>query len=283
MQPLWKRLAVACGLTLAVVGSAGAQEATRSAPPVPADWTFTFVEGHFWTAFTASVLAALVTSTGIYVIRRFETWARRNITYFVCFAAGVLISASFLHIIPDSFSMNPSAPIYLLVGYLALLVFDRFITGYVCERNPEYAIGLVPMLGIGFHSFIDGMVYSITFAVSLFTGALAAVGMVLHEFPEGIVTYLLLIQSGFSERYALLLAFLAAALTTPFGMLVSFPFVSQIERQDLGVLLALSAGALVYVGATHLLPQAEKEPRKYSLVALGTGIVVAIIIVMSEQ
>ena len=59
-------------------------------------------ESHFWTAFIASVLAALVTSTGIYVIRRFEAWGRRNITYFVCFAAGVLISASFLHIIPRS-------------------------------------------------------------------------------------------------------------------------------------------------------------------------------------
>ena len=241
------------------------------------------MESHFWTALTASVLAAIVTSTGIYIIRRFEAWGRRNITYFVCFAAGVLISASFLHIIPRSFAMNPQAPIYLLIGYLALHFFSRFISGYVCQRNPDYAIGLVPMLGIGFHSFIDGVVYSITFTVSLFTGALTAVGMVLHEFPEGIVTYLLLIRSGFSEKYALLLAFLAAAVTTPLGMLVSFPFMRHIERQDLGALLALSAGALVYVGATHLLPQAEKEPRQYSLVALGTGILVAIIIVLSEQ
>lgn len=153
-------------------------------------------------------------------------------------------------------------------------------------RLPERGIGKCRdenNMGIGFHSFIDGVVYSITFAVSLFTGALTAVGMVLHEFPEGIVTYLLLIRSGFSEKNSLLFAFLAAALTTPLGMLVSFPFIRHIERQDLGALLALSAGALVYVGATHLLPQAEKEPRQYSLVALGTGILVAIIIVLSDQ
>jgi hypothetical protein len=47
-------------------------------------------------------------------------------------------------------------------------------------------------------------------------------------------------------------------------------------------LLALSSGALVYVGATHLLPQAEKEQRRYSLCALGAGILVAVIIVLSK-
>jgi zinc transporter ZupT len=56
------------------------------------------------------------------------------------------------------------------------------------------------MIGIGFHSFIDGLVYSITFTVSIFTGMLAAIGMVLHEFPEGIITYLLLLRGGFSEK-----------------------------------------------------------------------------------
>jgi ZIP family zinc transporter/zinc and cadmium transporter len=65
-------------------------------------------------------------------------------------------------------------------------------------------------------------------------------------------------------------------------MLVSYPFISQINKPLLGALLAMSAGALVYVGATHLLPQAEKEHRKYSLCALGAGILVAVIIVLSK-
>lgn len=114
------------------------------------------MEHHFWTAFVASVLAACVTTSGICVIRRFEEWGRRNTTYWVCFAAGVLISVSFLHIIPTSFDMNVHAPIYLLGGYLFVHLFNRFITAQVCDRatTSEYAIGLVPMLGIGFHSFL---------------------------------------------------------------------------------------------------------------------------------
>ena len=78
-----------------------------------------------------------------------------------------------------------------------------------------------------------------------------------------------------------MLAFLAAGLTTPLGTLVSFPMVNSLDEQVLGALLALSAGALVYVGATHLLPRADQEPRKYSVVALGGGVLVAVLIVLS--
>lgn len=242
------------------------------------------MENTFWTAFGASVLAALVTSIGIFVVRHFEQWGRKNTVYFICFAAGVLISVSFLHIIPKAFAMNVNAPIYLFAGYLSLHLFNRFINAFVCDKSSDdqYGIGLIPMLGIGFHSFIDGFVYSITFTVSIFTGILAATGMVLHEFPEGIITYLLLIRGGFREKTALLLAFLAAALTTPVGMLVSYPYISQIDKPLLGALLAFSGGALVYVGATHLLPQAEREHKKYSLFALAIGVLVAIIIVFSK-
>jgi zinc and cadmium transporter len=242
------------------------------------------MEQTFWTAGVASLIACAVTTSGIFAIRRYEVWARQNTTYFACFAAGVLIAVSLLHIVPESFSMSPQAPVFLFAGYMVMHVFNRFLTAFVCDK-PEtagYALGLVPLIGIGFHSFIDGVVYSISFSVSLFTGALVALGMVLHEFPEGIVTYTLLVRSGFSQRWSFLLAFLAAAVTTPAGTLVSYPFISQIEPLLLGSLLALSAGALIYVGATHLLPRAEQEPRRYSLVALAAGIVVALGIILSK-
>ncbi len=244
------------------------------------------MDNAFLMALAASSLAALVTFLGIYTIRRYADWGHRNTTYFMCFAAGVLISASFLHIIPKSFSMNPRAPFWLLAGFLGLHLFNRFITAFVCERDPgkkDYTIGVVPMLGIGFHSFIDGCIYSITFTVSILMGYLATLGMVLHEFPEGIITYLLLVRAGFTQRQATILAFLAAAATTPLGMLVSYPMITAIDDHMLGALLSLSAGALVYVGATHLLPRAEQENKKYSLVALAGGVLVALVIVASKN
>jgi len=230
------------------------------------------------------VLACLVTTIGIYIIAKYEKWGNQNVVYFMSFAAGVLISVSFIHIIPKSFGMNEAAPIYLLVGYMGLYLFNRFVTAFVCHEREcaDLSIGIIPMLGIGLHSFIDGIIYSITFNVSIFTGALAAIGMVLHEFPEGIVTFLLLKRAGFPQKKAALYAFLAAAISTPLGTLVSFPFINQIDQATLGALLAVSAGALVYVGASHLLPAVEKENRKYTLFSLGAGILIAVFIVLSK-
>ena len=232
----------------------------------------------------ASSMACLVTSIGIYIIRKYEKWGTDNIAYFMSFAAGVLISVSFIHIIPKSFDMNRSSPIFLLAGFFCLNLINRFLNAYVCQtpERANYTFGLVPMLGIGFHSFLDGVIYSVAFNVSAFTGLLAALGMVLHEFPEGIVTFLLLERSGFSEKRSTLYALLAAAFTTPLGALVSYPFISRVNNITLGALLAVSAGALVYVGASHLLPAVENEQKKYTIISLSSGIIVAIFIVFAK-
>jgi zinc and cadmium transporter len=178
--------------------------------------------------------------------------------------------------------MNQNSPFFVLVGFLSLHIFNRFINLYVCNKHDskDLSIGIIPMIGIGLHSFIDGIIYSVTFNVSIFTGILAAVGMVLHEFPEGVVTFLLLERAGLNRKKSSLLAFYAAALTTPLGTVISFPFLRNIRNETLGILLAISAGALIYVGATHLLPIVEKENKKFSFVSLGVGVLVAVLIVI---
>lgn len=242
------------------------------------------METTFWTALAASGLAAVVTAVGIHTVRYLAAWARRYSAYFVSFAAGVLIAVSFLHLVPRSFELAGQAPAWLLAGFVVLHLFNRFVTAFVCEHRPDtrFTIGLVPVIGIGFHSLVDGFVYSITFTVSVFTGALAALGMVLHEFPEGIITYVLLARSGFPDRSALVLSLAAASLSTPLGMLVSWPWISGVDEPVLGALLSLSAGALIYVGATHLLPQAEQASARYSLLALGGGILIAVLIALAH-
>ncbi|MBN1135201.1 MAG: ZIP family metal transporter [Anaerolineae bacterium] len=242
-----------------------------------------FTDG-FAAVILASFLACAVTTIGIYIISRYEQWGREHSVYFMSFAAGVLISVSFTHIIPKSFQMNDNAPIFLLVGFLGIHLSNRLVKLYVCHEYEctDYAIGLIPMLGIGFHSFVDGVIYSVTFNVSILTGVLAAIGMVLHEFPEGIVTFVLLERGGFNRKQSAVFAFLAAAISTPLGALISFPFINRINQAALGTWLAISAGALVYVGASHLLPAVEQEQKRYSILALAAGVLVAIGIVLSK-
>ena len=240
----------------------------------------------FWNALIVSSLAALTTLVGILVVRRFAAWGERNTPYFMLFAAGVLITASFLHIVPHSLA-TPRAPAALLIGFFGLHLFSRMTKVLMrhgeTPANHDYSIGIVPMVGIGLHSAVDGIIYSVTFTESAFTGFLAAIGMILHEFPEGIVTYLLLVKAGIHERRATLLAFFAAAATTPLGMLLSYPFVERVRHETLDLLLAASAGALIYVGATHLLPRAEAEAKRFGIVALAGGVLVAVLLAATHE
>ena len=73
-----------------------------------------------------------------------------------------------------------------------------------------------------------------------------------------------------------------AAISTPQGTLVSSPFINRITKPSLGILLAISAGDLVYVGASHLLPEVEKENKRYSIISLAVGVLVAVFIVMAK-
>jgi zinc transporter ZupT len=233
---------------------------------------------------SASLLACAVTTVGILVISRYERWGKEYSAYFMSFAAGVLISVSFMHIIPKSFDMNTAAPMFLLAGFLAIYLVNRFLNVYICHEyeREQRATGIIPMLGIGLHSFVDGVIYSVAFNVSVFTGILAAIGMILHEFPEGIVTFVLLERGGYKRRASFTYAFVAAAISTPLGTLVSYPFVNQIDPSMLGALLAISAGALVYVGASHLLPAVEGERKRHTVLALAAGVLVAGIIILSK-
>jgi ZIP family zinc transporter/zinc and cadmium transporter len=91
---------------------------------------------------------------------------------------------------------------------------------------------------------------------------------------------MLLQRGGFDRKKAAVYALLAAGVSTPLGTLISFPFLSRLGQPALGALLAASAGALVYVGASHLLPAIEEERKKYTLISLAAGVLTAVVIVL---
>lgn len=234
-----------------------------------------------------SLIACISTSIGIFIIWNYNEWGQRNVVYFMSFAAGLLIAVSLLHIIPESLELNLSAPLFVLLGFLALHVYDRFLDDHSSlnheERSNHYrSLGIISAWGIGLHSFVDGVVYMVTFNVSMFTGVVTSTAMVFHEIPEGIITYLLLREAGFSEKRSLIFSFMAAAISTPLGAILAFPLVNSLQDAQLGMLLALSAGALLYVGASQLLPESEMGDRRYNLLTLGLGILIALIIILNH-
>lgn len=227
----------------------------------------------------ASFLSALLGTLGILTIWKYREWAQNATNYFMYFASGILISVAFLIAAPKSFELNSHGPAYMLVGFLGIFLINKFVDVYVCHMGEEcqdFRVGIVAALGIAFHSLVDGVIYATTYTVSIFIGLMATLGMIFHEFPEGVVTFSLFTKGGFESEKSIYYAFIVAAATTPIGALISLPFVSTLSDQSLGMLLGLSSGVLAYVGAAHLLPEAEEEGKEYGLFAFILGIILAI-------
>jgi len=238
----------------------------------------------FWLAFGFSLVAAAVSLGGLLAVRRFDAWGRANSVLFAAFAAGVLIAASLVKLVPEAIEAAPAAaPFWLLGGYLFLYALGQIMgRGEATSHEERRAVALIPVLGIALHSTIDGIIYSVAFSVDIFTGVMAVFGLVLHELPEGIVAYILLLRGGFARNRAFLLAFLASAATTPFGMLLSYPLVEDLEGVPLGVVLAAVAGALIYVSASHLVPHIEHESGRGRSRAFAAGLAVALLVILTH-
>lgn len=227
-----------------------------------------------------AILAAVINGLGILVLYYNSRWAEKAKTYFMCFAAGVLISTPLMLALPQAIQKNFYAGFTALLGFLFMFFSNELIKKYT--KKDVLAFGIVAAEGIGIHSFIDGIIYTVTFSVSVLTGLLAATGLVIHEFAEGIITYSLFLKGGVKKKTAILYAFMVAGLTTPLGALVAYPLVNRLSQENLGLLLGFVAGVLIYVSASHLLPEARGEEKKHSGIAFLAGVVLALFIVFSK-
>ena len=224
------------------------------------------------------LIAAFVTTLGLLTVALRSDWSERYAGLFGLAAAGMLGTMVFLHILPKAFTLSPDAPIWLMAGFFGGLVLSFAVQALFPERLerklPSEAI--TPILAIAIHSFIDGIVYAVTFAESFSSGVFTALSLILHEFPEGVVAFAILRRHGISNRKAFIWAFLAAAVTTPLGVAVSGPFMYGLGSETIGALFALSAGLLLFVATGPLLTPLKETAPGRGLAALAAGVAIAI-------
>lgn len=221
-----------------------------------------------------SLGAMVVNSIGIAFIYKNIDWAEKKKCYFMCFAAGVLISSPLLVAFPQAIAKNPNSGLSALLGFVFMFFSNKLIRHKT--KQASLAFGITALEGIGLHSFIDGIIYSVTFSASTLTGFLAGVGLVAHEFAEGVITFSFLIKSGLSKRRAGVYSFLVAALTTPIGAFLAYPFAMKMNDSFLGLSLGFVVGVLIYLSASHLLPEAREYEKKHAYWAFIFGILLGL-------
>ncbi|NHK28713.1 ZIP family metal transporter [Parvularcula flava] len=220
-------------------------------------------------ALIASLIAALVATLGLFCVWLNASFAEKYSGYFSAFAAGVLVMTA-LRLFPEGLAMTDKAPYWALGGYLSLYMINALL-----RHEPNAGIAVAPLLGIGLHSFLDGIEYGILYEHDIFIGLMASMGLILHEFAEGMILFAILRGSGMKPGLAVIVAFFGAALTTPVGAIISVEYLNDASPDILGILVSIASGALLYVGATHLTVHITNTNRFASVIVYVLGVIVA--------
>lgn len=220
------------------------------------------------------IAAAANVLGGTIIVQR--DWNRSYLKYFVALGAGFMLATATLEIIPASFSLREKdAPLLILVGYLLTHFFEHTVTPHFHfgeETHAEQFVavhkGFSVLVGLLIHTFFDGIAIASGFIISNWLGWLIFLAIFLHKMPEGFTISSVMLASGRSRRVALGASVLLGAATFA-GVLTMALF-----KRDVGIGLPLSGGVTIYVAASDLMPEVNREPgvKMAVVVLLGVGL-----------
>ncbi len=181
--------------------------------------------------------------------------------YMVAFAAGTLIGGAFLHLLPESLVLlKPDLSLMLMVAAFSLFfMLERVVHWRHCHDTTcrVHSFGTMSLIGDGLHNFIDGLTIAAAYSLSFEVGVAATLAIIMHEIPQELGDFMVLLKSGFSTRSALTWNFLSASIAV-LGGVVGFLLAGETAAFS-AYLLPLAAGGFLYIGATDLLPELQKE------------------------
>jgi zinc transporter ZupT len=197
---------------------------------------------------------------GLVLVR--TNWEKRYLRYSVAMGAGFMLAVAFLEMVPESQHFSPKwAPVLVLGGYCAIHLLEHTIVPHFhfgeethhdefISAHTSYSV----LGGLAVHAFFDGVAIASGFVLSNLLGWLIFIAIFLHKVPEGFTVASVMLASGRSRRTAIVAASVLATATL-LGVLVIGLLPSWVEAG-----LPLSAGVAIYVAATDLVPEVNREP-----------------------
>ena len=179
----------------------------------------------------------------------------------ISFAAGALIAAAFLDLLPEASELAEDADIFLpaFLGFLSFFFAEKYIRLFHYHHgHGEKPSTFLVLIGDGVHNFVDGITIAVAFLASTGLGITTTIAVAAHEIPQEIADMGVLLANGLSKTKALFFNVLSAA-TALLGAIIAFTIAGQIEKY-LYLFLAIAAGHFIYIAASDLIPELhEKE------------------------
>lgn len=209
-------------------------------------------------------IVSLISLVGVFTLSLNIERLRKWLLYLVSFAAGALLGDAFIHLLPEVFreaGAATSASVYILVGIVFFFILEKIIYWRHCHlpitEQHTHPVGLINLVSDGFHNFIDGVIIAGSYLVSIPLGVATTVAVLLHEIPQEIGDFSILIHAGYTKGRAVVYNFLSALLAV-LGAIVTI-LVGSTAQNVVSFLVPLTIGGFIYIAAADLIPEIHQE------------------------
>ena len=223
------------------------------------------MSSEIWFYSLASVfIVSIVSLVGLFTISVETERIKKWLIYLVSFSAGALFGDAFLHLLPEiieegSFTMNTS--LLILGGIFIFFVIEKGVHmqhyHFPHKKGHVHSFAIMNLIGDGFHNFLDGLIIGASYLVNVQVGIATTVAVVLHEIPQEIGDFGVLIHGGFSRRKALFFNLLSAFFAV-LGTFVSLMVGSYFGKIQLAI-IPLAIGGFIYIAGSNLIPELHKD------------------------
>jgi zinc and cadmium transporter len=215
---------------------------------------------------------------GLFILYR--KWPRQYLNYFLALGAGFMLAVAILEILPESVALaGHRAYFFVLVGYFIVHFFEHNLAPHFHFGEETHVEALLPhhagisaLLGLSIHTFFDGVAIASGFLVSDWLGGVIFLAIALHKIPEGFTVASLMLASGQTRRRALLAAIWLGAATVAGVLLMG------LLHSRVGYALPISAGVTMYVAATDLIPEVNREPDTRMALLVFAGVALMLLL-----
>lgn len=246
-------------------------------------------------AFLSVVVISLISFIGVFTISLKAELLKRYVFVLVSLAVGALIGDAFIHLIPHSYADigDPTlVSILVIIGIFVFFLIEKLLHWHhhgLSEENDLHKnkpVGRMILISDGLHNFIDGLIIGVSYMVSFEVGIATTLAVILHEIPQEIGDFGVLIHSGFSKLEALKLNFYSALLAVA-GVILALIIGESSESFALFI-VPLAAGGFIYVAIADLMPELHKQDSRRSsdaviqLAAAFVGVLAMVMLLGAE-
>jgi zinc and cadmium transporter len=225
----------------------------------------------------ATFAISLIAFVGIFTFLLRQELLNRTLLVLVALSTGALLGGAFLHLIPETIEQVGGSLeifLYLLLGFSIFFILEQFLQWrHQHTTTPQIKpFSYLILVSDAVHNFIDGLIIAASFVTSFPLGVATTLAVALHEVPQELGDFGVLVYGGFGKTRALIFNF-ASAITAIAGGVVGY-FAYSILQSSIVYLLPFAAGNFIYIAAADLIPEIKHQVSlRRSVVHFGVFII----------